>query len=269
MRKNKLRELLKEGKPSVSTHVHTIWPGIVEVIGYAGTIDYIEFLAEYAPYSLHDLENWARAIELFEMSSMIKVDKANQVYVAQKAIGSGIQNVLFVDIESVEEAKKCVQTVRAATPSTKGILGCADRRNAGWVLEGGTETYVKALDEVVVAIMIEKKPALDQINQICAIEGVDMVQFGPCDFAMSVDRPGKGSDPDIKEAERKMIRAALKAGVEPRVEISSFDEDKCKEYINLGVKHFSIGWDVEIIYKWMIENGEKMGDRLNKRFNNN
>jgi len=266
MRKNKLRELLKQGKPTISTHVHSIWPGIVEVIGHAGTMDYVEFIAEYAPYSLLDLENWARAVELFDMSSMIKVDQANQVYVAQKAIGAGIQNVLFVDVRSVEDVKKCVQAVRADTPSTKGILGCADRRNAGWVLEGGSEAYVKALDEVVVAIMIEKKPALDQIEQICEVEGVDMLQFGPCDFSMSIDKPGKGNDPDVKEAERKMIKAALKAGIAPRVEISSFNKDVCKEYMDLGVKHFSVGWDVEIIYKWMKENGGKIKEELDKRF---
>jgi len=266
MRKNKLRELLKQGKPTISTHVHSIWPGIVEVIGHAGTMDYVEFLAEYAPYSLLDLENWARAIELFDMSSMIKVDQANQVYVAQKAIGAGIQNVLFVDARSVEDVKKCVQAVRAETPSTKGILGCADRRNAGWVLEGGSEAYVKALDEVVVAIMIEKKSALDEIEQICEVEGVDMLQFGPCDFSMSIDKPGKGNDPDVKEAERKMIKAALKAGIAPRVEIGSFNKDVCKEYMDLGVKHFSVGWDVEIIYKWMKENGGKIKEELDKRF---
>ena len=266
MRKNKLRELLKQGKPTVSTHVHSIWPGIIEVIGHAGTMDYVEFLAEYAPYSLLDLENWARAVELFDMSSMIKVDQANQVYVAQKAIGAGIQNVLFVDVRSVEDVKKCVQAVRADTPSTKGILGCADRRNAGWVLEGGSEAYVKALDEVVVAIMIEKKSALDEIEQICEVEGVDMLQFGPCDFSMSIDKPGKGNDPDVKEAERKMIKAALKAGIAPRVEIGSFNKDVCKEYMDLGVKHFSVGWDVEIIYKWMKENGGKMKEELDKRF---
>ncbi|UCB44789.1 MAG: 2,4-dihydroxyhept-2-ene-1,7-dioic acid aldolase, partial [Spirochaetota bacterium] len=177
MRKTKLRELLKAGKPSIGTHVHTVWPGFYEVIGHAGTMDYIEFLAEYAPYTQHDLENVARAIELFDMSSMIKVDQANQVYVAQKALGAGFQNVLFVDVRSVDDVKNCVRTVRAETPSTKGILGCAYRRDSGWILEGGSETYVKAMEDVVVAVMIEKKPAIDDIDRICAVRGLDMVQF--------------------------------------------------------------------------------------------
>lgn len=93
-----------------------------------------------------------------------------------------------------------------------------------------------------------------------------MLQFGPCDFSMSIDKSGKGNDPEVKEAERKMIKAALKAGIASRVEIDSFNKDICKEYMDLGVKHFSVGWDVEIIYKWMKENEGKMKEELDKRF---
>ena len=48
--------------------------------------------------------------------------------------------------------------------------------------------------------------------------------------------------------------------------LGSFNKDVCKEYMNLGVKHFSVGWDVEIIYKWMKENGDKIKEELDKRF---
>ena len=40
---NVLRDLINEGKPTIGTHVHTVWPGFAEVIGYSGTIDYVEF----------------------------------------------------------------------------------------------------------------------------------------------------------------------------------------------------------------------------------
>ena len=52
MRPNKFRELLAAGKPSVGTRVHSTWPSIVEVIGHTGKFDYVEFVAEYAPYDL-------------------------------------------------------------------------------------------------------------------------------------------------------------------------------------------------------------------------
>jgi len=63
MRSNKLRKLLKENKPTIGTRVLSTWPGIAEMIGHTGIVDYIEFVGEYAPWDLHDLENFARATE--------------------------------------------------------------------------------------------------------------------------------------------------------------------------------------------------------------
>ena len=66
MRRNKLRELLVAEKPSFSTRVHSTWPSVVEIIGHTGMFDYVEFVAEYAPYDLYDLDNMCRAAELHD-----------------------------------------------------------------------------------------------------------------------------------------------------------------------------------------------------------
>ena len=78
---------------------------MVEAIALTGAYDYVEFVAEYAPYTLHDLDNLARAAELHDVSMMIKPDQANQQLVAQHAIGSGFHSVLFVDIRSADTAR--------------------------------------------------------------------------------------------------------------------------------------------------------------------
>ena len=75
MRRNKIRELLKAGKPTFATHIHSVWPSIVEAVGLAGVYDYVEFVAEYAPYNLHDLDNMCRAAEVHDLGTMIKVDQ--------------------------------------------------------------------------------------------------------------------------------------------------------------------------------------------------
>ena len=70
MRPNKLRELLKAGQPTLA-HIHTTWPSVVEAIGCTGLYDYVEFVGEYGPYDLHDLDNLCRAA-VYNMSMMIK-----------------------------------------------------------------------------------------------------------------------------------------------------------------------------------------------------
>ena len=260
MKKNKLREMFKEGKPTLGTRLLSVWPGMVEIVGYTGIFDYVEYLGEYSPWNLHDLENFGRAVELFDMSSMIKVDQNCRAFIAQRALGSGIQNILFTDIRTVEDARECVRIVRAETPQTKGINGAANRRNVGYYLEAGSPKYVKAIDEAIIALMIEKKDAVDNLEEILSVEGIDMVQFGPGDYSLSLGYPGQRNHPKVKEAELKTTKIALKKGIRPRVEIGSIDYklEDLQKYIELGVKDFSLPSEGKIIYEWLKKHGENI-----------
>jgi 2-keto-3-deoxy-L-rhamnonate aldolase RhmA len=253
-RKNVLRNLLKAGKPSLGMHVHVSWPGFVEVIGQTGVIDYIEFSGEYAPYDLYSLENFGRAVDLFpHMTSMIKIDQDPKLFLASRAIGSGIANLLFADIRCAEDAQESVTTARAETPRTKGLMGAAMRRDVGYVLGPGSKEYVQQLEEGVVALMIEKQAAIENLEAILSVKGVDMVQFGPADYSMSIGMPGQWTAPPVKEAEEYMIKTAIKMGVVPRVELMDFKD--AGPYLKMGVKHFCVGWDVFIIQKFCQEQG--------------
>jgi 2-keto-3-deoxy-L-rhamnonate aldolase RhmA len=261
MRPNRLRELLNEGKPTVGTHVIVPWPGIVEVIGHSGAFDYIEYVGEYSPFSLEQLDNFGRAVDLFpELSSMMKVEEQSRGFIATRAIDAGIQNVLFTDCRSAEEVRECVRLVRAETPEAGGTHGFGMRRNAGYVLYGGSEKWVNAMNEVVIAVMIEKKGAMENLEEILSVEGVDMVQFGPGDYSISIGKPGQGGSPDVQSVQRDMIEMALQKGVAPRVEVGSFEQ--AKPYFEMGVRHFCIGWDVRIIYEWCGRQAEGMKDLL-------
>lgn len=263
MRKNKLRELIRQGKPTIGTHILCTWPGIVEVIGYTQEVDYVEFCAEYAPFTLYDLDNIARACELTGMSSMMKIDQEPRIFLATRALGSGIQNLLFADVRSVEDAELCIKTVRMETPEDKGFHGCHMRRSVSYLLECGNKEYVKAMHDTVIAFMIEKKPAVDNLEEILSVKGLDMVQFGPCDYAISIGVPGEFNHPKVKEAELKVIKTAIDRGIRPRVELTwGFKKKDVQKYIDLGVKDFCIGSDVEIIYGWLKENMPKVREAL-------
>ena len=255
MRPNKLREILTADQPSISTHVHSTWPSVVEAIGHTGMYDYVEFVAEYAPFDLYALDNFCRAVELFDMSAMIKVDQEPRCFLAQRGIGSGFQSVLFADVRTVEDAHECVRAVRPETPEAGGYHGVATRRST-YMSYGGTQGYVDALNDIVVAFMIEKKPTIDALEEILSVDGLDMIQWGGADYSMSVGRPGQRHTPEIKAIERRVIETSLKMNVPPRAEIDSVDA--AKYYLDLGVRHFCIGTDIMVLHRWMKENGEAL-----------
>jgi len=255
MRRNKLRELLNAGQPTIGTHIHSTWPSVVEAVGHTGAFDYVEFVAEYAPFDLYTLDNFCRAVELFDMSAMIKVDQEPRRFLAQRAIGSGFHSVLFADCRTVEDARECVRSVRPDTPEDGGYYGAAMRRMTYMGYGGGPE-YVQALRDVVVVLMVEKKSAVDHLEEILSLDGIDMIQWGPTDYSMSIGQPGAQKTPAVKVVERRVIETGLRMGVPPRAEIGSVDE--AKYYLDLGVRHFCIGTDITILYQWLKQNGEHL-----------
>lgn len=268
MRPNRLRQLLNEGRPSICHHVTSTSPDVVEMIGRAGGVDYLEFLAEYMPYDLHSLDNFARALELSGMSGMMKIDQANMAFTAGRAIGSGIQNVLFTDIRTVEDARACVRAVRAETPQTGGAHGAADRRFAGYGLETGSPAYVQALEDSVVALMIEKQEAVENLEEILSVGGIDMVVFGGNDYSMSVGNPvgsslvpgGHAQNPEVEKVRRQVFATALSMGVQPRAEIRKPEE--AKPYLDMGVRHFGLGSDLIVLYRWVQDNAGELREMI-------
>jgi 2-keto-3-deoxy-L-rhamnonate aldolase RhmA len=263
MKKNKLREILKTGRPSLGTRISAQWPMIAELVGNSGNFDYIEFVAEYSPFNQYDLENIPRACELTEMGSMIKVDLQNREYIAQKAIASGFQAILFTDHKTPEEVRHSISIVKADEPSSGGKFGYPNRRFIGCQPYLSQLEHVKRVNEIVICFMIEKKKTMDNIEEICSIPGVDMVQFGPSDYSMSMGKNASTIKDDCKTAELKMIDVALKHGVQPRCEIFG-NPDEVKYYLDLGVKHICFGDEMKIYNLFLVNEGKYMRKFINK-----
>ena len=261
LRRNRLRELLREGKPSLGTHLLSAWPTVTELVGQTGLWDYVEFVAEYTPWTLHDLDNLGRAIELFpDFTGMIKIEQDTRGHLGMRAIGSGIQNLLFADVRTPEEARQCVRAVRAEHPEHGGLHGVGMRRDVRTVLHGGSPEWVEMLADCVIVLMIEKKEAVENLEAILSVKGVDMVQFGPSDYAMSIGMPRQTGNERVREAEQYTIETAHRMGIPARVELG--DAAGAERYLEMGVQHFCVGWDVRTLHLWFTEQGKLMRDLL-------
>jgi 2-keto-3-deoxy-L-rhamnonate aldolase RhmA len=263
MRENRLRTLLREGKPSLGTRLNSPVPNIVEIIGASGKYDYVEFVAEYTPYSLHDLDNIGRAVDLFpNFSGMIKMERSAQWHLAVRAFSAGIQNMLFTDVRTADDAREVVTMVRPETPDGGGTHGQA----GGRALRGsGMSDVAQAYKDAVIVLMIEKKGAVENIEAICEVPGIDMIQFGPSDYSMSVGLFGgaygtRQLHPEVLEARTHVNKVALKKGVQPRAEIS--DPSEAEQYLEYGVRHFCMAPDTAILAMYYGKQGGAMREML-------
>ncbi|MDP6667136.1 MAG: aldolase/citrate lyase family protein [Dehalococcoidia bacterium] len=259
MKPNILRQRLEVGKPTLSSYIHNAWPAEIEALGHTGFYDYVEFAAEDGPADLHDLDNMCSAAELFNMGSMIKVDRSLMPYLAQRGIGAGFNSVLFTDTGSIGDIRDCIRAATPDHPDHGGLYGVATRRNS-YMGYGGSPEYVQSIADTVLAFMIEKKGAVDNLEQILSEDRVEMVQWGGYDFSVSTGHPLEMDHPDIAAARKKTFETAIKMGVPPRAEVESADE--VKEYLDMGVRHFSVGTDIGILYDFWKREGEEIRKAL-------
>ena len=178
MRQNRLRALLTAGKPSVGTHLLSTWPTLVELVGQAGNYDYVEFTAEYAPFDLHDLDNLGRALELKDLAGHDQ-GRAD----AMDPSGHACHRLRLPErpVRRRAHRRGRPRLRRRGARRDAGHRRAARvgmRRDVGTVREGGSPAYVEALNEVVIAIMVEKRECVEDLDAILSVPGIDMVQFG-------------------------------------------------------------------------------------------
>lgn len=259
---NKIRTLLSANRPSVATRIWSQWPTTLEAMAATGNFDYAEFLAEYAPFSQSLLENLVRAAELHGIGSMIKVDFQNRHYVAQRAVSMGFQAVLYCDHKTPGEVR---ESVHCLSPDClgEGRFGYPNARWIGFTPHIAQMDYAQMVRNTVKAFMIEKQDTVDNIEEICKIPGVDMVQFGPSDFSLSKGWNSADHKRELQETEEYVIRTALDNGVAPRCECDTME--KVEYYRGLGVKHFCIGDEFRILQAYWKGTGgkvRKLADQL-------
>lgn len=254
---NTLHQKLSRGEPTLGTHFLFAEPDIPEIIGDVGLFDYAEFAGEYASFDMKLLYHLARAGQCGNLPLMMKLDQESQGFWAQAAIGAGFRAVLFTDIRTPEDVEACHHCIRPDTPSSGGSMGVKLRRPA---LSGyDTDDYLSELEKTVIAIMIEKSVTVDNIDAVLERAqqlGIALTQWGPADFGFSMGEPGLMFTEEIRRFEELVIKKSLEYGVQPRIELGAVEQ--AKRYLDMGVRHFCIGWDRFLLQAGIRQLGEGM-----------
>ena len=116
--------------------------------------------------------------------------------------------------------------------------------------------YAAQVSRCVMGFMIEKAQAVENIEEICSVPGVDFIQFGPADFSMNSGFNAKEDKERVRKAEEKVIETALRCHVNPRVEINTAKE--AKRYMEMGVRHFALGSELRMAKTFWTEEGNEI-----------
>ena len=195
MQKNKLKEKLKQGKPCIGVWHEIGHPDIAEIQAMTGW-EFMIYDMEHAPISLRSVQTMIQVADKYGPTPMIRVAGNDPVLIKQ-ALDIGALGLIVPMVSSEQDA---VQAVRSSRYPLAGMRGYGPRRASGY---GQTEEdYFNrfAKEEILLFIQVETQEALDNLEAILSVEGIDGVFVGPNDLSISLGIRRQFDNPKFKDA---------------------------------------------------------------------
>src|SRR5512133_572477 len=207
VRLNKVKQLLEEAKPAFGTFLNIPSMACAEIMANVGW-DWLVVDTEHGDMDVNTLHNMFVAISTTDTVPMCRV-RDNDPAVIKQSLDAGAYGVVIPMVNSPEEAELAVKSCKYAPEGN---------RSAGpgrWRYYGGADYQKFANDEIIVAIQIEHIDAVNRVEEILSVPGIDLVHLGPGDLAFSMGKSkGLGEkDPAHAEAVDKVVRAAKRHAI--------------------------------------------------------
>ena len=224
---NKARKALLTRQTTIGSWIQTGSEAVAEVLANAG-FDWIAADIEHTDIDISGFQSIARGMYGRGAVPMARV-RENDTLAIRQVLDAGAQGVIVPLINSAEEAKKAVQAAKYPPAGVRGFAFC---RANNWGVD--FDSYAKtANNDVAVVVMIESKEAVENIDKILEVQGVDGVFIGPYDMSGSYGITGQTSHATIKKACEKVSKACEKHGKSAGIHIVLPEEDSVKKLLKM------------------------------------
>jgi 4-hydroxy-2-oxoheptanedioate aldolase len=206
----RLPELLRGSRALLGMFVGIPSPALVEMCGHAG-LDFVIVDNEHGPAGIESTEHLLRAARGAGIIPVVRTLEADIL----RILDIGASAIQVPQVNTAEQARRIVAAAKYPPVGTRGAA--FSTRAAGYGFFGG-EPHVKASNEgTSVIVMAETRTAIENIDEIVAVPGVDAVFFGPNDLSFSLGHPGQMQHPEVVAAIEHGVARVLAAGVAPGV----------------------------------------------------
>ena len=252
--KNRLKEILEEGKLAVGSCIYSNSPALVELMGYCG-LDFCRIDNEHSWLRDESAESMMRAAAISGIVPLLRIDR-DDPNVIRKALEIGAGGILVPHVLNAGEVEDIVKMAKFPPRGDRGIGSlCFSGR---WGTVKATNWIRWSDEEQLVGVMIEDHRAMDCIDEIMAVDGLDYVLFGASDFSVSIGYPGEGSHPKVIEALRETVKAADRHGKWVCKGVGYPWVENARKMVGLGCHMIELGHDATILRTIWSMKGEEI-----------
>ncbi|HJW10516.1 MAG TPA: aldolase/citrate lyase family protein [Albitalea sp.] len=192
--------------PPVGTWVSSASPIVAEAIGCAG-FDWGVVDMEHAPIDIMGAVQLLQALSSTKMLPVVRVPW-NDMVVVKRVLDAGAMTLLFPFIESADEARRAVAATRYPPDGVRGMAGMSRATRYGTAAN-----YLKTANQQVgVIVQLETAQAVEQLEKVAAVDGVDALFIGPADLSASMGHVGNATHPAVMELMSQAVRRCKALG---------------------------------------------------------
>ena len=211
----------------------------VELLAGSG-FDWLLLDTEHSPNDLESVLQQLQAAAPYPTHPVVRVPW-NDMVTIKRYLDIGAQSLLIPYVQNAEEAKAAVAYTRYPPKGVRGVAGATRATRFGRVKD-----YAKrAHEEICVLVQVETQTALDSLEKIAAVDGVDGVFIGPADLHASLGYAGETNNPKVMPIIDDAIRRIRKAGKAPGI-LTGVEAD-AKRWIQCGGLFVAVGADTGVL----------------------
>lgn len=250
------KDQLRAGTPKMGLFVNSHSPTVAEQLAHSG-YDWLLVDTQHGPMSNEQLSAMLCAISSGGAKSMVRVAGAHDRGGIQQALDLGADGVLIPYINNAEEARQSVSCARYPTAGTRSVYFPQRATN-----KAGLLGYVgNANKNIIVALQVETASCIENMTEIAAVPGVDILFLGQNDLCMSMglfetyEFPLMYTSPELGAATQKLVDEARKNNV--ILGLFLFGTSRVGEFLEKGFTFISIGNDLHHV---LTQSGAYMKD---------
>ena len=238
--KNTFKHNLQQGKLQLG-----MWLGLAnsytaELLACTG-YDFLLIDGEHAPNDVRSVLPQLQAIAPYNSAPVVRPNY-NDPVLLKMYLDIGAQSFLIPMIQNKEQAIAALRATRYPPEGIRGV-GSALARASRW---NNVEGYLhKANEEICVLVQVETKEAVDNLDEILSVEGVDGVFIGPADLSADMGYMGNPNHEQVVKTIEECVKKIKTAGKAPGILMAN--EQMAKHYIELGALFVAIGVDTTLL----------------------
>ncbi len=237
--KNTFKKALAEGRRQIGLWCAIPDSGVAEMLAGCG-FDWLLFDTEHAALDEVHVLPLLQAVAPYPVHAIVRPDALNPAEI-KKILDVGAQSILVPYVETVEQARLAAASVDYPPRGIRGVAG-ATRASRFGTVKG---YHAAARDEICLLVQLETAAALDALEDIAAVPGIDGIFIGPADLAASLGHAGNPGHPTVKATVLDAIRRIRAAG--KPAGILTLDPEFLEECVEAGSLFTAVDVDAVLL----------------------